>query len=636
MSQLSFTIIKSTQTDIWINHVFGIYQDNLVIKQDKIGLTLEDIILLEGLSTRAINLCKKYGLLTLADIIDYFSIYRSFAFLNGSGRKTNKELSEMCRKHAEIKATKELISKKIQQFQFLESSTYILKKEEQKLFLWRLKIASHELKGRAKVEITTILTSKNPLTAIKDLYHNLHKVHFMKAINFFSAKRLHLFFQKQLLWFKEHIIDKRNILTAREKQFLHFKLEMMANFRVNEDDLNILKNDFINRNFKMLHFLEKIILQASFFKAKSRHYIFLHNLGFNNLHPIQTLNTTKEKFKITPQAVSHGKERILLRLRNVIATLKTYLSYTPYHSKKHLIIINQQFVNHINKQEGTNWTLKFLVFILTILVSEKKQIIGLDLKFPSRSIYTPYLSKNKNNLSSFYLLNKYLFDKRLIENLLINLVEQLQRKIISDERLNLPDYCQKFGLPTNSATIKAITKILRTEFQQKVILKNHSYMSIDIGSDELTLKKNQPKKAKEYIYEVLEKLGKPSTINLIEKQLVKMFPKVKLTTATSITLKEKDTFTYLGRPGIYGLKKWEQSGIYIGGTIRHLVLTFLQKENMPLHIDDITIKVKAFRNNTNRKSIFNSLKLIPANSSKFVFFPNKYVGLKDKIYEHHI
>ena len=114
-----------------------------------------------------------------------------------------------------------------------------------------------------------------------------------------------------------------------------------------------------------------------------------------------------------------------------------------------------------------------------------------------------------------------------------------------------------------------------------------------------------------------------------------MFPKVKLTTNTYTILKKKETFIYLGRPGIYGLKKWEKSGKCIGGSIRNMVLTFLQEENIPLHIDDITAKVKVFRNNTNRKSIFTNLKLIPANSSKFVFFPNQYIGLKSKIYEHH-
>ena len=638
MSQLSFTIIKSTQSDIWINHVLGTYHDKLVIKPDRASLTLEDVILLEGLSTRAINLCKKYYLLTLADMINYFSIYRSFAFLSGSGRKTDKELSEVCRKHAEIKTNKSLIGEDMKPFQFLENSTYLIKKEEQKFFLWRLNSASNKLEGNIKTKMTTILSSENPFRAIKEFYRNLHKVYFMKTPDFFSAKRLHLFFQQQLSWFKEHIIDKRHLLTAREKQFFQFKLDMMANFQVDEGYLNNLKNDFINKNFKIFHFLEKVILKESFFKNRKQYYVYLHNLGFNNLYPIHKLNITKEKFKVTRQAVCHIKDNILLSLRNVIVKLKIYLgniSYSPYRSKRHLIIVNQQLVNHINEQEGTNLTLKFLIFISNILITEQKQILGFNLKFPSSPIYTPYLSKNKNSLSNFYLINKSSFDKQLIENLLVDLVKQLQKRISSNKTLNLLDYCQKFGLPNNPTTIKLITKILRTEFQQKVISKYHSYKSIHIKGSELILNRNQPKKAKEYIYDVLEKLGKPSTISIIEKQLAKMFPKIKLTTNTSVILKAKDTFTYFGRPSVYGLKKWEQSGKYVGGTIRNMVLTFLQKEKIPLHINDITVKVRAFRNSTNEDLIFRNLRQIPADSSKFVFFPNKYIGLKDKTYKHY-
>jgi len=638
MSQLSFTVIKSTKTDTWINHILGTNRDKLVIKEDRASLTLEDVILLEDLSTRAINLCKKYHLLTLADMINYFSIYRSFAFLSGSGRKTDKELSEVCRKHAEIKTNDAFNGPQVQQFQFLESCTYIIKKDEQKFFLWRLMVASNNLEGSTKTKMATILSSENPFKAINKFYRNLHKVYFMKTRDFFSAKRLHLFFQKQLSWFKEHIIDKRHLLTTREKQFFRFKLDMMANFQIDESYLNSLKDDFVNKNFKIFHFLEKVILKESFFKNKKRYYVYLHNLGFNNLHPIHKIDTTKEKFKVTRQAVCQIKDSILLRLKKVIAKFKIYIgnmSPSPYRSKRHLIVINQQLVNHINEQEGTNLTLRFLMFISNILVTEPKQILGLNLKFPSSSIYTPYLSKNKNSLSNFYLLNNSSFDKQLIKNLLIDLVKQLQSSITSNKVINLPDYCQKFGLSTNAATIKLITKIVRAEFHHKVISKRHSYKSVLIKGNELILNKNQPKKAREYIYDVLEKLGKPSTIRIIEKQFVQMFPKIKLTTSISVILKAKDTFTYLGSPSIYGLKKWEQSGIYVGGTIRNMVLTFLQKENMPLHINDITAKVKVFRNNTNGKSIFRNLKQIPADSSKFIFFPNRHIGLKNKVYKHY-
>jgi len=59
----------------------------------------------------------------------------------------------------------------------------------------------------------------------------------------------------------------------------------------------------------------------------------------------------------------------------------------------------------------------------------------------------------------------------------------------------------------------------------------------------------------------------------------------------------------------------------------------LNKFNKPKHINEIAKYVIRFRPTTNAKSIISNLKV--DNNNWFVFYKNKYVGLKDKNYIQH-
>jgi hypothetical protein len=56
------------------------------------------ILMEEGLSTRAEQVCQEGGFHTLQDLLDFYEQYNTFTVINGCGERTNDELIELCEK----------------------------------------------------------------------------------------------------------------------------------------------------------------------------------------------------------------------------------------------------------------------------------------------------------------------------------------------------------------------------------------------------------------------------------------------------------------------------------------------------------------------------------------------------------
>jgi hypothetical protein len=68
-------------------------------------LDLESLRIEEEMSLRAYNVCVNNKLLSLADLLDYYTANKTFRKLNRCGRKSEIELVEICLKHIPLKST---------------------------------------------------------------------------------------------------------------------------------------------------------------------------------------------------------------------------------------------------------------------------------------------------------------------------------------------------------------------------------------------------------------------------------------------------------------------------------------------------------------------------------------------------
>jgi hypothetical protein len=172
----------------------------------------------------------------------------------------------------------------------------------------------------------------------------------------------------------------------------------------------------------------------------------------------------------------------------------------------------------------------------------------------------------------------------------------------------------------------------KIELIGKHILQAEFNLELNASGD-LVFEWTERRSLREYSLEVLEEEGKPMTIREMCTKITKKYPSLqfKEDSLNGTMFAKKDVFICFGRTNTFGLKKWEIEKDNIkGGTIRAMVKEYLGMEKLPKHIYDVYRFVKPFRENTNVRSVFDSMKSEP--NKPFIFFGANYVGLKSKHY----
>jgi hypothetical protein len=233
------------------------------------------------------------------------------------------------------------------------------------------------------------------------------------------------------------------------------------------------------------------------------------------------------------------------------------------------------------------------------------------------------LHDNEDSTFAFLITNDImsLFDFKAFAN---SLESKLQEKRSDDEFLNFEGYIFPFVYNFSSERFDRIRKVAET------IVENGYNLSISFDGN-IVFPKNTNKNLPELLFEVLQRLGKPSHLNEILFELQILYPERQFNEGSvrSNILRVPDVICF-GRSSTYGLKQWEEEKGIRGGTIREIVEEFLQKFDEPKHILAIEEYVLKFRD-TNEKNIITNLKL--DTDGRFVIFPGSIIGLSYKDYD---
>jgi hypothetical protein len=410
-----------------------------------------------------------------------------------------------------------------------------------------------------------------------------------------------------------HFSKIQNVGAKSEKELLSFikKVKVLI--------LNIIDKEF-QSIFKLAYFG---IEHNKIFKKKDN-IIFQKSLKiFDNQNEL-TLDELAEQLNIT-------RERVRQIRKNIIENLFTYFEYIKYIEddlyQKYNIDQNQHLINFdydlINKHNKTNFSNEFITFIIYTYISDKFDLIGEieDVLLPN-SIN----SRERHNWRGCYIINQDLTKIFDFNNFMKDLNERLNERIEETYSFPFNSYLSNFMKEYDNTQITllqpVVEKIINEEFD----------IFIDFNEN-IVFERNTVKQVHEYAIEVLEKLGVPSNIEEIFNYIEKDFPEItKSKEALRGSLQRTSEIIYFGRSSTYGLKKWEneEDGIK-GGTIRSIVIKFLELESEPIHISKITKHVLKYRPDSNQKSIYYNLKMDESNS--FIFFKESYVGLIQKNYD---
>ena len=112
--------------------------------------------------------------------------------------------------------------------------------------------------------------------------------------------------------------------------------------------------------------------------------------------------------------------------------------------------------------------------------------------------------------------------------------------------------------------------------------------------DNIVFERNTIKQVYEYAIDILEEIGKPTKIDKIYELLEHRNPGItKSVDALRGSLQRSPKIKPFSRSSTYGLEKWEKEKENIkAGSIKDLVLDYLDQKDDPIHINQILSEVK--------------------------------------------
>jgi hypothetical protein len=399
-----------------------------------------------------------------------------------------------------------------------------------------------------------------------------------------------------------------------------------------------MKHDFLEKKFKLFSFLEKICFDKRFFRDDNDFQIFKLTLGFKNNAETQQLEDVGNKIGVTRERVRQVRNKLSIEALKKLVYLTKFQEYFDFkylpQKNGNLIFIDQEITDKINKYQDTNLSPKFIVKVLEVLYSKEYSVFDVKYKFPS--VGKKYINPTQNSLGnrklSSYILIKNNFGYDIdVKGILDDIFTKLSNRIDKDITFCKFEFYSKYIKTPTKQKQDIVTSILYKEFSKTKKVKTYKYVPLIIEKSELVLRRNTKLQAHECIYKALENLGKPSHVNDIKDKLKELFPEQSIKSISGAILKNSELFFFVGRKSTYGLVKWENQGLYKGGTIRDIVEEYLEKWDSPKHLNDVTAYICRYRN-TSSLSIISNLKQYNSNKSPFIFYYGSFIGLKSKKY----
>ena len=260
--------------------------------------------------------------------------------------------------------------------------------------------------------------------------------------------------------------------------------------------------------------------------------------------------------------------------------------------------------------------LNFAAFILFLLFKDRFFLLGPTIKLNRpKQIYDFDFYELHKTFQNSYLIDRRIFNENELLSIINKTIVIKSARRVSSFNLLLKDLDQSLLFPKKEAVLK---QILNAEF------------GIHIRNHHIVFEKNRNTLNSDIIFHALKTIGEPAHLSKIIKEIKKENKSIRLSenSIRYFMTNGKDKFIFFGRSSTYGLKEWEnKKGNIKGGTIRELVIQFLQKKpGEIIHIDEIANYVIQFRD-TSPSKILANLKLDA--KGRFLFPSVKQVCLAE-------
>ena len=574
-------------------------------------MTLDNIYRKEEISVRSYNICKDNNLNSIKDLKEYFYKRKSFYSLRNCGRKSNEELIEICKKYRdESFANRQLEFKKEKPLTNIISNLTRIQREVINSFIL---VNTNSLSVRSKNAISLHLKSNFGIKnfAEKILFDSAGIKHW-KNVGAKSIQEIKIYVSIIRDFVKEvsESNEERKLISLKNNFLIQrtFSISKIPNKILESESIFLLTDFLLNQN-ALFDETQTVIVKKAFKIYQNQKELTLDDIA-------EKVNLSRERVRQIRKVCIDDLFNKLLFIQNFSDDL-----FQKYNIdiNSNQIEINQELVDNINVTNFTYLSREFVSYILYVYLWDKFSLIG-EIEDVLQPRY--FNARNRHNWKSFYLIEKEIV-KEIDFNALANDIDnRISDRIVESYSFNFKSYLSKFLTNNN-------IEFLDTAFPiGEKIINNEFELFLDLDEN-LIFKRNTKKQAHEYAYEALEHLGKPSKVKEIFEKVLELYPNYDTDEPkVRVSMKRKNGFVPIGRKSVFGLKKWEKEREnFKGGTIKEIVVQFLEKNKTPIHISSILKEVNKYRT-TNERNIITNLKLDPNNS--FIIFNQKFIGLTNK------
>ena len=456
------------------------------------------------------------------------------------------------------------------------------------------------------------LSERTKNVCTEDSLDTLFKlIHYYQLNNsFLSIRNCGLKTNRELIDVAEKYIRLYNIgkgdldLSSDVRKFETLRFYCYTKFTIPSAQMEPYKEAFLHKTFPFFRFISLII--ENLLNERER-FIFERNFGFIYGSKKLTLQSIGDKYGITRERVRQIAQKIPQKLEKALSSFAgEYEGYFSYNVKvrRDLLLIDSSTAEFMNQKESLNFSPKFYAFAFVIL--QRKNLFGFqDIDLINKNYFLV-----SNKFSSIFDFQGYFDDLSL----------RTSDRIDHTYAIDFDEYLKVYELQ------QLLPEVIE---RLKYICKKIAMLEFEIPFDKnrLVFERNTLIKLSEYITDILVSGGKPMRLVDIARELRAKSPKMppNLESLRSTILSIPDV-SAIGKTSTYSLDRWNNVKT---GTIKEIVREYLESNENPMHIIDITNHVNQFRK-TSDKNIYSNLKLDKNRS--FMFFKRGYIGLANKTY----
>mgnify|MGYP000922687711 FL=1 len=566
-------------------------------------MQIKELLKNNKISLRTYNICMEQQWHSSEDIRNYYNEYKHFDGIKNCGKRSMEEL---------MRISSSDFFDRLQQEDMLHkqllSSFQTLVPLPREIIDSYIQMITTSLPPRLKNTLDMYFTQGMSLQAFYDFYtQSQEKAIKIRGIGRRNTLDLNIYFDK----IKYFIIEISKVKDP--------------------DKIMVFKEMCVNQNIYPIENIPTEVTRLGFFKVvdyllttpalfdESKIKLFSKAFRFYQYTTGLKLREIGKQMQITHERVRQIRNQVICDFFKKLPVIRAFnddlLTQGKIDVSGDVVTLTPEQVVWLNQKSQTQFTENFIYFILCIYL-ERFEIVG-----SLSDVLYPHFSKKKNrhNWKRIYLVSKVIYPHFDWDGFVADITTLLEAKTAKAYELSLKDKVSAF-MQDRTVSWERVAMVAA------LILKDE--FGLKVEGDHIIIPRNTYKQINEYAYEALEALGTPSYVEEIAEKVKELYPQTNFTHAgIRSSLKREYGFVPIGRSSNFALKKWEATvENFKGGTIRDIVKEFLQQQQRPQTLQQVTTYLLQYRPHTNSKSVLTNLKAEA--SDTFEFFQNSLIGLK--------